>query len=394
MTVNSDGSLVSYPTINVGGTCTKKTMPIVFMLVVVFLLSMWDVYVPQLGLRVLDFVGVGLLCFWILWKLAVDMRGPAFRTRNIQLLALMIAWSLVLSVVGFMGSMENIKPIAGILMGVVVFGYFYSIRLDDRSVVKVLSILIVIHASYLIIQYLYYQVFGIVLNIYAFLGTEPRALSSIFRPTGLFLEPASYSVSMLMLLSLRMFITMRFDVISYLAMGTIFLTLSVWGLIAVIIFLVVFMRKNAAFLVAVAVAAVLIAFYTTEIDWTEVLGDTWISERLMNIGEDSSATTRYGALVGYGTNTIAPTELWFGKGINNEYHDFGSSGLAFLLSAGGLVGAVFFLLLLLALTPQGRRFVALTLILLFMTAAPMWTMAYWWFCLALMTRSLERRVAD
>lgn len=367
-------------------------MSIAPLLIVTFLFSMWDVYASQLGLRVLDFIGVALVCFWILLKFTVDMRGPAFRTRNLQLLALMIAWALALSVVGIMRSMENIKPIAGIWMGLAVFSYFYSIRLDDRSIAKVLSILIVIHASYLVIQYLYYQIFGIVLNIYEFLGTEPRALSSIFRPTGLFLEPASYSVSMLMLLTLRTFITKRFDAVTYMAVGTIFLTLSVWGLIAVIIFLAVFMRKNA--LLLMAVVSVLLAFSTTKIDWIEVLGGTWISERLMNLDEDSSATVRYGALVGYSTNSIASTELWYGKGINNEYHDFGSSGLAFLLSAGGLIGALFFLLLLLALAPQGRRFVTLTFILLFMTAAPIWTTAYWWFCLALMTRSLARRVAE
>ena len=386
MTVNSDGSLF----INIGGPQYQKTMSIMPMLVIAFLFSMWDVYVPQLELRVLDFVGVGLLCFWIFSKSTVDMRGPVFRTRNIHLLALMIAWSLVLSVVGVMESMENIKPIFGILMGVAVFSYFYSIRLDDRSVAKVLSILIVIHASYLIIQYLYYQVFGIVPNIYEFLGTEPHALSSIFRPTGLFLEPASYSVSILILLTLRIFIIKRFDAITYIGVGTIFLTLSVWGLIAVVIVLLIFTKNNTKIFI---IAAALVMFIA--LPFTEGISapDSPLS-RLINLGEDSSAIARYGGLVGDVKNTLSFNNLWFGKGISNEYIEFGSSGMAFILSAGGLFGFCIFLLLLFLFAPSGRRIVTLVIILLLMTAAPIWTTMYWWWFLALMMRPLARVVQE
>lgn len=394
MPVNSDGALVFYPAINVGEPGSEKAMPIMLMIVVVFLFSMWDVYVPHLGLRVLDFAGVGLLCLWMLWKLAVDLRGPVFCTRGSHLLLLMLIWGLILSLVGFTVSMENAKPIAGILLGIVVFVCFYSIRLNGRSVAKVLGILIIIHASYLSIQYLYYQAFGVVLNIYGFLGTEPRALSSIFRPTGLFLEPASYSMSMLMLLTLRTLITKRFDTITYFAVGTIFLTLSLWGLIASIIFLLVFARKNTGFFIAVAVLVAFIALFSTvgwinannTVDWINANDTPWA--RLMNLSEDGSATVRYGGLIGHGVDTIGSINLWFGKGISNEYHEFGSNGLAFILSAGGVFGTGAFLLLLFKSAPRNRGIVTLALILLFMTAAPIWTTLYWWLVLALMTRPL------
>lgn len=345
---------------------------------------------PQLGLRVLDFVGVGLLCFWILLKLVVGMRGPVFRTRNIQLFTLMIAWSLVLSVVGVMGSMENIKPVFGILMGVAVFGYFYSIRVDDRSVSKVLSILIVIHASYLIIQYFYYQVFGIVLNIYEILGTEPRALSSIFRPTGLFLEPAAYSVSMLILLTLRMFIIKRFDAITYMGVGTIFLTLSAWGLIAVVIVLLIFTKNNTKIFILAAVLVMFIALPSTE--GISAPDSPW--SRFINLGEDSSAIVRYGGLVGDVKDTLSFNNLWFGKGISNEYHKFGSNGMAYILNAGGLLSFCIFLMLLILFASSGRRIVTLVIILLFMTAAPIWTTMYWWWFLALMMRPLAQVVQE
>ncbi len=392
MSVNSNCLLVAYSTAYGGGYKSRisTAMSIPLMLVLALLFSMWDFYLPQLGLRVLDFVGTGLLCFWILWKLSVDMRGVTFRTPKFQLLALMIAWNLVLGIVGLMGSMENVKPIAGILMGVAVFSFFYSIRLDGRSVAKSLGIVIVIHASYLIFQYLYYEFFGVVINLYGFLGgEEPRAISSIFRPTGWFLEPAAYSASILMLLTVRIFITKCFDKITLLALATIFLTLSLWGLLAGIIFIFLFSKKNILFFIVVALLIFLV------LPALSMIVEYWVNAndnplmRLINLGDDSSATVRYYALINAGTNATDVINLLFGKGLSNEYHEFGSSGLAFILSAGGLFGTGVFLLILFRIIPRDRRFLTLTLILLFLTSAPILTTAYWWFCLALMLRRFE-----
>jgi hypothetical protein len=384
MSVNTGGTQPVYPTAYAGGSqsSTGKPMPIVLILVVGFLLSMWDVYFQQLGLRVLDLIGIGLLFFWMLWA--------SFRTRNFQILFLMIFWSLVLGIVGVIRSMENVKPTAGILMGVAVFCYFYSIRLDWRSVEKMLSIVIEIHASYLIFQYLYYKNFGIVLNAYGFLGgEEPRALSSIFRPTGLFLEPAAYSVSMLMLLTLRIFITKVFDKLTFLALGSIFLTLSLWGWICSIIFILMFSRRNIVLFVAVTIAIlfIFVAFAFIDSDWIKASDNPW--SRLMRLGDDSSANVRFAGLISDDTYTLTSINLWFGQGISNDYHDFGSNGLAFIVSAGGLFGTSVFIILLSTLIPRSRKFIILAFILLYMTAAPMFTMAFWWFWLALMMRPFE-----
>lgn len=389
--ISSSDNIIENNPVAYGGADRKSIenfIPVKFLLILTFLFSMWDIYLPQLGLRIFDFIGVGLLLSWLIWKLCVNFRGIPIRKYDSQQLGLIIVWCLVYSVVGVIESTENLKPITGVLMGVAVFSFFYTIKLDFASIKKVIEIIIVIHAFYLIFQYLYYHNSGIIVNLSELLGgEEPRALSSIFRPTGLFLEPAAYSVSMMMLLAVRIKNVKSFDAITFLALGTIFFTLSLWGFIANIIFLLMFARKNTIFFVVIAFSISTIILFSIGSDLISAADSPLV--RITSIADDSSGNARFGGLFNNSTYNITAIQYWLGKGISNDYLDFGSSGLAFIMSAGGLLGTGIFIFLLITLIPSGRKFVSLVFILLFMTSAPIMTTMFCWFWLALMTRKFE-----
>lgn len=381
--MNSRGALIDNFAVSAAESVRiRRYTPFIVCVLVVFLFSLWDFYPPQLRLRVLDLAGVGVLSLWSL--LAV------FNTRNSLALILLTTLFLVFSGLGLAVSIDNVKPIAGVVMGVCVFCYFYSVKLDTDTALKVLNIVISIHATFLVIQFFYYYAFGTVLHLYEFIGGEkPRIFSSIFRPSGLFLEPAHYSISMAMLITIKIFILKRFDTLIFCALASIFLTLSLWGFITGLIFILIFSKKNRnVFIVAsVILLTILFAFSLANLDWIMANDNPWI--RLISLTEDNSGTIRYGGVLGY---ELLSVSAWFGKGISTDYHEFGSSGLAFLLSAGGLIGTAFVMLLFFALIQRGRRLLTLAFILLFLTAAPIWTTMFWWFCLAMVVRPLKLKL--
>lgn len=361
-------------------------MPKAVMAITVFLFSMWDFYLPQIGLRLFDLFGIGLLCLWMLLQLLFVSRQVKFSTHNYITVNLLIVWGLFFSILGILVSLDNTKPVAGFLIGSALFVFFYFIKIDELELEKSLRITIILHIFFLLFQFIYYHIYGIVINPYGFLGgDEPRALSSIFRPTGLFLEPAAYSVSMLMLLIVRFFIVKSLGIIDILALLTIYLTLSLWGLIASTIFMFIFARKNLIFYFLILVLATLVTMSIPfiPVDWLNANDSPWI--RLMNLGDDSSTNSRFGALV----NSPNFFDLIIGKGVGNDYHYFGSSGIAFVMSAGGLLGSSILFYLLFKLTRKDKFFLRCTLIFLCMTAAPIWTTMFWWLWLALMTRHFD-----
>ena len=369
-----------------------NTLPKSVILITVFLFSLWDFYLPQIGIRLFDFFGIGILCLWMLCRLTLVSRQVIFSTNKFFVINLLIVWGIFFSILGIAVSIDNAKPIIGFLMGIVLFVFFYSIKIDVLDLEISLGIIILMHVACLLFQYIYYLFFGVVLNFYGFLGgEEPRALSSIFRPTGLFLEPAAYSVSMLMLIIIRYFIINTFDKISIFAIISIFLTLSLWGLIASSILILIYMRKNIKFYAIYFAVIILIFIFIPfiPVDWLNANDNPWM--RLMNLGDDSSTNSRFGGLV----NFESYVKLFIGKGVGNDYHDFGSSGIAFIMSAGGLFGFCMLLFLLFKLIRKEQSFLFIILIILCMSAAPIWTTMYWWLWLALMTRyfySKERRL--
>ncbi|NDA64869.1 MAG: hypothetical protein EBX50_23015, partial [Chitinophagia bacterium] len=349
-------------------------MPTLGLLFFLLLLSLWDIYLPSLGIRPLDF----LMLFVIGLKVVWDLTGKNFyhiKSDQLTIYSFLGFWCVGYSVVGLVDSIDNLKPVVGFILGYLVFGFFYFTRINRQSILYCISFIIVVHVCYFILQMAYYYISGEVLNIYGGFGLEPRALSSIFRPTGLYLEPASYAVSMLMLLALRALFLDKPDALFYVAIGTVVLSLSIWGILASSIFLLFAVRASPLVILSILVGLVLCVILFSDNQFIISIFDAFFFPRIQDFGNDNSAVDRYGGLMdlmNLSWNSI------FGMGVSNEYHIFGSSGLSFIVAAGGLVGLIIFLSLLALLNQGSQVFIKLALLVIFLTAAPMWNTFFWW----------------
>ncbi len=340
--------------------------------------SFWDVYVA--GVRPLD---LGVFCLLGATSLLVTFRwGEAIRSR-LDLVILFVVLNAYFAVLGFAVSQDNLKPVTGYLMGLASFLVFYFSRPSQKKMIWLLNGLIVVNAGYITAQYAYFLATGQVINLFAPIGLTPRALSNIFRPTGFYLEPASHSLAIVMLMVLRMKYRPRFDRYVYLGVASLFVSLSLWGAVVGLLSVLFYNRRRLTIglVVALGLSFAVASLVATTQEYPLI-------RRIFTLGADSSAQARYGLWTD-------PDKIWdfgalFGSGVSYDYLDFGSSGYAFLLKAGGAFGCLAFLGLVWFIASRRERVHALFFILLCMTGGPLWTYVFWWGWLALLLKTSDQ----
>lgn len=360
------------------------------------LFYLWDFYLKGVGLRIFDMLGLLILLIGIAFAVisaAYDKRISVFEWKRSHLIYLLVLLDIIFVISGLLNDIENAKACVGFLFGNIIFLIFYATRLNQKTLLKCINIVLVLSAVYLIVQMITFYAFGRVLNIQSFLGAESRALSAMFRPTGIFLEPAGYCLSTLMLLALKMRLNREFDFIAYFSLITIMLSLSLWGVLAALAFFVIYKRKNKAFLIAVILGA---AIFMRSVNIEDTVIKMSVVDRVENVDEDESANVRYKG-VSENDGSTEPIQYFVGKGVGNEDLFFGYNGLSFLMSAGGYLGGVLVLIVFWTLMKPKWPTEGLLMILLCMTAWPIWTHFYWWAWLGLMFNGCDdnmKSVAD
>lgn len=349
--------------------------------------TLWDFYLGPMGegTRLLDLLAVGFILSYLLFAalLKGDRAAKSIRLSTNRL-ALILAFISLFVVSGVIGSLREplnfIRPTSGVWLGVFVFVVYYCINVTGYSVSQVIGALVVIHALALLIQFIVFYSSGELINYQQMLGAEPRVFSAIFRPSGLFLEPGSYAVTAIMLLLLRWNFKPELDLIAWVGLTSVFLTLSLFGVLAMCSVLVWFNWKKKWFWPATGAVAFLAILCVSA--FREMPQVSLLIDRLLNFGDDASVSARYG--VTPDTASVDTLRLWFGQGLGNDYHYLGSSGLAFLVASVGIVGALLWLAIGLGLSAPGRRISVLFSVLLVLVAAPLWTMMFWWAWLGLL----------
>jgi hypothetical protein len=343
--------------------------------------TLWDYYFGAMGsgVRFFDLAAVGGLGMFLAAALGIRGGNSMHGTRLPA-----VGWVLVMLFVGVFvlaglaGSIADpaalLRPTAGVWMGLFVFVIFYSVHVPAQWIERVTRWLILIHAAALIAQFTAFHAAGVLLNFQAILGATPRVLANIFRPSGLFLEPSNYSITISMLLLLRLRSRPVFDRIAWLAVGSALISFSLFGFLATFSILGFYFWRRVGWwvLAGVFVAGVIAAVPSIQ----ELPEIVVLTDRLTSGGQDSSLMQRYGGL--FSSLDAGGTALWFGEGLSNSYLDFGTSGIAFLLSSIGVLGVTLWLLLCAALAPSRRIVTALFSIVLILVAAPMWTTMFWW----------------
>jgi hypothetical protein len=344
-------------------------------------LSLWDFYIGEV--RVFDFLGL-VLALAAAAALPVTRATVGLNRSTILITSLLFLLILVYSVIGIAQHPDNLKPSIGMLLGVSALMIVATLPLSARAVDACIRYLAYAHLTAFFLQLLYYYAAGDVLNYHALLGVESRLVSIVFRPAGLFLEPAIYCFFVCSLFLLRRQRAVPLRLLDALLLISMVLSLSLWGVsIAYLLFAIFWPRR--ALVTTLAVGVVLLVSLKT-LDYVHLPVYLLFSSRLSDLSSDASAQGRFGGTLNLLRSALANPSVVFGNGINNFFEEHGSNGLAFIINSLGLIGALLLLSLCLLLAPPRQWVVFLLGMAIVLTAAPLWKTLYFWAWMGLMLK--------
>ena len=348
-------------------------------------LSLWDFYIGEI--KVFDFLGLalGVLALGALF-LARSDAGLRLDRGTMLVTSTLFVLILAYCIVGIAGHPDNLKPAVGVLLGVCVLICVALLPLDLRSLEKCIRLIAYVHLGAFFLQLAYYLATRQVLNFHSYFGLQPRLLSSVFRPAGLFLEPAIYCFFAASLYLLRRQHAIPHTRLDMLMLISMVLSLSLWGVAMAYVLFALF-RPRMAF-VTTSIAALVLTVFIQVAAYEQSPVYKLFEMRLSNLGGDASAQGRFGGTLGLLGEALTNPTMVFGDGINNFFEEHGSNGLSFILNSMGIIGASILIFLCLLLAVPGRWMLFLIALCIALTAAPLWKTFYFWAWIGLMLKSL------
>lgn len=339
------------------------------------LLTLWDFY--WAGVRPFDFVALAALLLMLLVR-STDRLN--FQTARPGAMAFaVIAPPLVVIA---LRNPEAMKSAVGLLAGLMLFALISAAHWPRRRVVFLLDVLLLVHCGLQLAQLAIYLLTDQTISPFDVLGTDSRLQWIVFRASGLFQEPAHFCLMVFSLLSLRSLIARPPTYLVYLALGSMFASVSLWGMITTLVYILLFRVRDLLWL-APPIGLLFTAGYAYVTLNAGPLVDAMFS-RVTTLSNDGSAMARYGSLFDIDQRTLGDLTFWFGHGPSTEYVDvYGASGLAFALYAMGVGGLVLFIVLAGLRLARVGRLRGLPVILVMLTAASQWTFLWWWAWFAL-----------
>lgn len=342
-------------------------------LVIIFLLS--DFYYSGIG-RPFDYVSLIILAIFVL------------TTSIKRYLRVLLQHSFIfvtVSLLGLIAGIYNGYYLASfaIFIGIAfVFPASYILIQNNRlAFERAIYFAIKISLILFFIQLFFYHLAGYYIDFTGALNSiSSRGLNeslAYFRPHGIFQEPNGYCTATFSLLSLCLFFSERRKSIENIACLSLFLSLSLWGIAAALLFLVMsnfsLNRKGLGFLL-LFIGFIFIIFYIFNLNL--ILADSITFNRILNIGDDASFEQRIGGDKIF--NTDIEFNFLFGYGVNTDdfQSTYGANGVSFLVYSFGLVGlSLLFFLLSRALNFSVKAILANALIL---ATYPIFSYMYFW----------------
>lgn len=199
-----------------------------------------------------------------------------------------------------------------------------------------IKIVLIIHLGFFFFQFVYFYTVGDIINYHSFTDIEPRLEGQIFRPAGLFYEPAIYCFAVFILTSMLESKSSKYGVLEALAMVSMLISVSLLGFIFALLILIKLMF-NYKFLAPI-LCALTIIFINNQL-MQPIL--TFVENRLFDLGSDASAVGRYGNILDLFSNENLIYHL-MGRGFGASFEQFGSSGASAAISAVGILGLTLF----------------------------------------------------
>lgn len=138
-------------------------------------------------------------------------------------------------------SFEIFKSYASVLSGVLIFICFYKFLSNYNDIVNLINIVLFLHIVILVIQLVIYYCYGYDIDVSIMFhgeGHRPYGASGQYRPTGIFDEPGIYSIFIFSLFIVRYLYNLKLSVFDFFVILSIFLTLSLYGVLLVGIFFI------------------------------------------------------------------------------------------------------------------------------------------------------------
>jgi len=366
---------------------------------VLALFNLWDFY--YYGLRPFDLVGFLFITYYFFSR--SNNKSISYNNFGFILILFLITWVYIM--VGILNTMDsglyfgdfhttsililNIKSAIGFIMGLIVFTIFYYIKIEKIDLLKYLDFIILIHITSFFSQYFYYLFTGEILNphyytenAYGATGLRSHGFG-FFRPSGLFVESASYAFTMYMLICLRLSLQKRYNYKIILGFITTALSFSLWGYITFLILLFIFKPKARYIFIFSTLFFVLIIYFYNAFPILKIL----IFDRVSNFSSDLSFVNRYSTL--YETNPdISFYGSLFGRGIMPG----GGSALFNLINIFGIIGLTGILIIINLINGKDNNIKFMLILGLLITAASqLLTLFFFWAWLALMIRANQKK---
>lgn len=363
------------------------------------LFFVFDNYIPEMGIRPFDFAGIAVVVGLAIFEIYRKAMKVAVSPGAILFAAVMGIYVLI----SLMFRPDQWKSHIGIILGLVVFVYYRSFGRTGGAEAKWVERILYISVAALFAQMVYYLASGEVIDLVLFSEGGLRVWygGTIFRPTGLFLEPNSYCLATAMLVLLRRHVTAKpFDSLSYIAIGSMFISMSLWGG-AVALLLITYDLLSRGVRVALLSVVFLIpgtilfgfillqnlgalnSFRITMVDRAANI--------MMSFGGysesdlESSYRDRYSALLRLADWDNFDYRLFIGNGVStSDFQEYGgANALSFLIYSFGLIGTILVAFAIIASAKGGvERPLAIVISL---SSYPLVTYFYWWAWLGLLT---------
>lgn len=353
-------------------------------ILIVFFATLLSIYFPSLGnLRIFDFVSFVL----ILYVLTKDKESinkdilPFF-----LFFTLFITFSIIISIIN-QAEIIYIPRILGSYFTVAysILFYSYFVNRIDRLAIA-LKYTIYIHAIFFYIQYISFHLAGIYIDFVKMItGNDSRNIGGIFnlntsiRASGLYSEPATYSLFILSLMSAFILYKRRMNYIDCIILMSIILSASASGIIYLSVFIVVYfiLYSNLSWLkktvISISFASVLLFFNLTFIE------SDYLYNKIYNFEKSGSFQYRIGN-ISKDVDSLPFFKQLFGIGYANldASVDKGSTFSSLFIEHGYILGGFFLLILLVFLIKNHVRWYILAYIaLLFMGTHTFAQIQFW-----------------
>jgi len=315
-----------------------------------FFITLQAYYFYQISLSPLPVLG-GLLFVLMGFKTSLSKEVIL----RVSIILVFFSFSLIWGIINLVDFIY-VNTIIGSFVNLIFLIFFIEVfkNLYSGIVSNILKYILIIHLIFFFIQFIAFYLFG---NFLDFLGPVTGEISRIefggsitgfARCTGLYNEPAAFSYFLGATIYLRMSLSKQVDFISFLALISLIITLSISGIILSFIlytYYVLFIKKKVIGILSLILFLSLLIIFTM-IYFNDSIY-SYVFDRLTNFSDDTSVNIRFTSSLDYLKSSGILTKM-FGLGLGNSVKDVGlaTSGMVGIFSSFGIIGSFSFLLIL------------------------------------------------